>query len=221
MRAEHGENPWTRLVVGLTILAAGVIFWLDRLDRIDAGEWLRWWPLALIAFGLAHLLGGRDLAAAIWILLGCAFLAPRFGFDFEVWELVGLWPLLISAGGVTLIAQALRPRPPGREFHAVAVMAGNSLAVGSQNFAHGNAVAVMGACEIDLSAARLQTGAAIDVLAFWGGVEIRVPSGWRVEGRVVPVLGGFESKTSPAAADAPVLTVRGSAIMGGVEVRNS
>lgn len=215
------ENPWTRLVAGLSIFAAGVIFWLDRIDRLDAREWIRWWPLALIALGLAHLPQRRFVAGGLWILAGSIFMLRIFGYDLNVWNVIGLWPLLISAAGLTIIGNALRPRPAGTRFQATAVMAGNTRTVGSQNFAHGEAVAVMGACEIDFAAARLEPDAAIDVLAFWGGIEIRVPRGWRVIGRVAPILGGYEDKTAPAADGAPTLTVRGTAIMGGVEVLNS
>jgi hypothetical protein len=51
-------------------------------------------------------------------------------------------------------------------------------------------------------------------------VEIVVPSGWRVEGKVAAILGGYEDATTPAPDTAPRVIVRGSAIMGGVEVRN-
>ena len=82
-------------------------------------------------------------------------------------------------------------------------------------------MAVMGGCEIDLDSVRSASGdATIDVLAFWGGIDIRVPRGWTVVNRVAPILGGFEDKTGGAGPDGPRLVVRGAAIMGGVEVKN-
>jgi hypothetical protein len=100
-------------------------------------------------------------------------------------------------------------------------MAGNNRRIASQNFERGEAVAVMGGCEIDLSPARIAEEAVIDVLAVWGGIEIRVPTGWKVIGRVAPILGGYEDKTAGAPDGAPRLVIRGSAIMGGIEVRNA
>lgn len=61
----------------------------------------------------------------------------------------------------------------------------------------------------------------IRCFALWGGVEIVVPLGVAVECDGIGILGGFEHRhetellTDP---DAPVLRIRGIAIMGGVEV---
>jgi hypothetical protein len=137
----------------------------------------------------------------------------------QFWRIIGVWPLLISVAGVTLVMQALQ-RTPADSFHVIAVMAGNSPHIGSQSFRRGEAVAVMGGCEIDLSAAKIVEEAVIDVLAFWGGIEIHVPRGWQVIARVAPILGGFEDKTERAPANAPRLVIRGTAIMGGIEVRH-
>jgi len=217
----HHGNPWPRLVVGLTLLTAGVIFWLDRIGSIDAREYLVWWPLALIAMGLAHLARRYWAAAAVWLIVGTFFLLPVLGVTrVHIWQVIGMWPLLISVGGITLIVQAIRGAGDP-DFRAVAVMSGNVRKIGSQQFAGGDAIAVMGGCHIDLGAAQLNGEAVIDVLAFWGGIDIRVPTGWKVVGQVAQILGGYEDRTSPAPDNAPRLVIRGSAIMGGVEVRNS
>jgi hypothetical protein len=131
-----------------------------------------------------------------------------------------MWPLLISVAGVTLMIQAFKP-PSSVGFRALALMGGNERTIGSQEFRGGDAVAVMGGCEIDLSSARVVDGAVIDILAFWGGVEVKVPSGVRVVNHIVPILGGIEDKTTPAGESAPRLILRGAAIMGGVGVRSA
>jgi len=211
--------PWQRLVTGLTILALGILFWLDRIGNVDAHEYLRWWPVAALAMGVAHLLDRRWFGAAIWLIIGMYFGLPLIGFPgAEVWHIIGVWPLLISVGGVMLMMQALRAseRP---SVNAIAVMAGNVRRVGGR-FTGGSAIAVMGGCDIDLTAAQLESGAVIDVLAFWGGIGIRVPRGWKVIDRVAPILGGVEDKTDGASDDAPRLIVRGAAIMGGIDVRH-
>jgi hypothetical protein len=217
MRREARGGPWGRLVFGAIILTVGVIFWLDRLGSINARDYLEWWPVALIAIGVAHLLQRRWAGAVIWMLIGIYFLLPL-----APWHIMGLWPLLISVGGVTLMLQSLRARRDAGAFRAVAVMGGNNRTIGSQHFTGGEAVAVMAGCEIDLAAAQIPAGeAVIDVLAFWGGVEIRVPKGWKAVGHVAPILGGYIDNTAPAAENAPRVVIRGSAIMGGVGVRNS
>jgi hypothetical protein len=223
MDSERRESPWMRFAWGAVLLTAGVIFWLDRMDRLRARDYLEWWPAALILIGLAHLPQKRWGGALVWITIGTLFLLPRLGFpSLSMWRLIGLWPLLISVAGANLVVQALRPRMPGARFNAMAVMAANTLQLGSQQLAGGEAVAVMGGCELDLSAARAASDeVAIHVVAFWGGIEITVPRGWRVENHVLPLLGGVEDNTAAAPEGAPRLVVRGSAIMGGIELRHS
>lgn len=222
MAAESRQNPWATFLWGALFLAAGLIFWLDRLDRLDARDWLEWWPVVLLVIAATQLLQRRWIAAIVYEALGLFFLLPKLGYDgFAFWDVIALWPLLISAAGVTLIVQTLRRHGDGSQFRAVAVMAGNHIAIGSQQFAGGHAIAVMGGCEIDLAAVKNTAGeATIDVLSFWGGIEIRVPRGWEVVNRVTPILGGFEDRTVKSDPGAPRLVVRGTAIMGGVEVKH-
>jgi hypothetical protein len=212
-----------RLAWGALLLTMGIIFWLDRIDRLDAGDYIEYWPAAVIVIGLAHLPQRRWFGAAVWIGVGALFLMRQIGLPtIAFWRLIGLWPLLISAAGVTLIRQALRPKPPGTMFSAAAVMAGNVLHAGSQEFAGADLVAIMGGCDLDLSSVKTPRGdIEINALAFWGGIEIRVPRGWKVESHVAEILGGFADKTAGAGENAPRLIVRGSAIMGGIEVKNS
>lgn len=222
MASETRKNPWATFIWGSLILSAGLIFWLDRLGRLEARDWLAWWPVALFAGALADVARRHWAGAAMWAGFGTYFLLGRLGYEMPRFrELIGLWPLLISAAGVTLIVHTLRAGGDASRFRAFAVMAGNQVSIGSEEFRGGQALAVMGGCEIDLDSARSTSGdATIDVLAFWGGIDIRVPRGWTVVNRVAPILGGFEDKTSAAVPGGPRLVVRGAAIMGGVEVKH-
>jgi hypothetical protein len=219
-------NPWGRLVFGISTLAIGLVIWLDQIGRVDARDYLPWWPLILIAFGLSLLARRRWIAASVDIIIGVSFLPPlAFLPHFRLGEILNIWPLLISAAGMTLIAQALRPTAKdaygAASFRASTLMGGSGRTVGSSDFVGGEAVVVMGACEIDLLAATITREATIDVLAFWGGIEIRVPRGWTVENRVTEILGGFSDKTTPPVGrNAPRLIIRGSSIMSGIEVKN-
>jgi hypothetical protein len=225
-RRKRGDNPWARLVWGVAILAAGVIGWLDHTGSLHASDYLQWWPLVVIGLGMAHLPERHWVAAVALTAIGVMFLPPLpFLPHFHLGTIIGIWPLLISVGGVSLIRQALSPGAKSRAtadaFHAVAVMGGVGRSVASIDFAGGDAVAVMGACEINLAGAKIANEAVIDVLAFWGGIDIRVPRGWRIDNQVTAILGGVVDKTDDdAPAGAPLLIIRGSAIMGGVEIKH-
>lgn len=226
MRVEVRDSAWSRATIGLIILAAGVIFWLDQIDRLDARDYIEWWPIALIAIGLSHLVERRWAAALIWGAVGGFFLLPQLGYERpSVWMIIAAWPLLISAAGVTLIVQALRPRPenaagaPG--FRAIAFMGGSVRRVVTPTTG-GEAIAVMAGCDIEIAPEALQgKEMMIDVLTVWGGINIRIPRGWQLVNHVAPILGDLTDKTERAADGAPRVIVRGSAIMAGVEVRNA
>lgn len=217
-----------RLVFGLFVIAVGVIFTLDQMDLVRAEDYLLYWPLVFIVFGLVKLLQARatlaTVGALVWIAAGALLLASSLGY--LPFDPVDFWPLVLVVLGVRLVARA-RPRgwagdDGGGEVSAVAVMAGVKRASRASDFRGGDLVAVMGGCEIDLRQAAV-TGeeAAIDVIAVWGGIEIRVPESWAVTGKVLPILGSFEDKTHPPAGEVGGrLLVRGVAVMGGVEVRN-
>lgn len=82
--------------------------------------------------------------------------------------------------------------------------------------------ALMGGVSLDLSQARISEGVTrLEIFAMWGGVDIIVPDGLRVEVTGMAVMGGFGVKGGGVAEDpsVPVLRVSGLAFMGGVEVR--
>jgi hypothetical protein len=85
------------------------------------------------------------------------------------------------------------------------------------------ALACMGGIGLDLREATLTAPVTdITVFALMGGVEIIVPPGVRLESDGFAIMGGFEDQLKEPASqdpDAPVIRVRGLAIMGGVECR--
>lgn len=82
--------------------------------------------------------------------------------------------------------------------------------------------ALMGGVSLDLTQARISEGVTrLEIFALWGGVEIIVPDGLRVEVTGMAVMGGFGIKGGGVAEDpsVPVLRISGLALMGGVEVQ--
>jgi predicted membrane protein len=92
----------------------------------------------------------------------------------------------------------------------------------SPDFRGGSATAVMGRCEIDLRAATITAThqAVLEVFAMWGGIEVRVPPDWTVVSQVDPILGGYDDSTQPPKEESKRFIIRGSVIMGGIEVTN-
>lgn len=220
-----------QLLVGLIVIAVGVLFTLDNLGITEADQYLRYWPAGLIAVGLLKLAQSRDgmggafggfmfALAGTWLLLE-QIEVVRLSF----WD---LWPVLLVMFGGYLVWQGYsgrQQRAASGDANSVvsglAVLGGVARGNNSRAFRGGNLTAVMGGCELDLRQAAIDGEAVLDVFAMWGGIEIRVPEDWTVVGRVTPLLGGFDDKTRPAqGASAHRLVIRGFAIMGGIEVKN-
>jgi len=94
---------------------------------------------------------------------------------------------------------------------------------GKSVFRGAETTAFMGGCELDLRDALMSSGelAVVDVFVIMGGVNIFVPPNWTVSQEVVPLLGGVHDKTRSVPSNpAQHLLVRGTVVMGGVEISN-
>jgi hypothetical protein len=100
---------------------------------------------------------------------------------------------------------------------AVVLFSGRELAPTSEAFKGGSLVAFFGGFQLDLRGCRLAEGAHLDVTTAFGGCEIRVPPGWRIDVRGPAIFGGVEdgARGQPLPPDAPTLSLRVLAAFGG------
>lgn len=236
-----------RTIAGLILVALGVVFTLDNFGVIEAGEVFRYWPLLLVGAGLAKLAHARlpeqRVAGSIFVAAGIALLLRNFHvISFHVRD---VWPLFLVFGGAFLVWGSLRARgrsvdraagasgppsssPGGSVLNEFAVMGGGERVVRDPDFRGGEVTAIMGGFEIDLRLAGIAgDSAAIEIFTLWGGVDLKVPEEWNVVVQGVPILGGFSNSTkgggppgSSPSTPRKTLIVRGTVIMGGVEIKN-
>lgn len=221
-----------RVIIGGLLIFFGLIFTLDNAGVLDAGDIFDYWPMILVVLGLLKVLqpredGQRPFGLA---LLGLGVFLQLQMLVFTSWRL-SLFPTLLLGGGALLVWRSLgrsRDRAPAHLSDGMsdfAFMGGVNRVVESRDFRGGEATAVMGAVELDLRGSTIATSPAIvDVFALWGGIEITVPPEWKVDVRGIPILGGFENRARSSVQDAnapeQVLVIRGTALMGGVEIKN-
>lgn len=225
--AGHGGRA--NIVFGLALTLVGALFLLHNLGLFNIHNVWNFWPLLLIAVGLAKALGGRGgerTFGAVVAFLGFVFLADFvFGWHVHIGQ---LWPVILVIVGVSVITRSIRgPRPPGEVadqssiVRERAVVGGISRRNTSQSFQGGELTAFMGGCEVDLRDARMAgPQAVIDCFTMWGGITIQIPPDWVVDPQVSVFAAGFEDTTKPPVNPAGRLIVRGTAFMGGVEVKN-
>jgi hypothetical protein len=240
-RRAGGYPLGARLAFGLLVMGLGVLFTLDNLDLVRAGDVLRWWPALVLGYGLMRLTGAGGhrnvVGGALFTAAGTLLMLRAAGaLDFEPWD---FWPVILVLVGLSMVSRAFqRAHPPdgapaaggdpaagsdpAAAFHTIAFWAGIERKVTSREFRGGDVTAVMGGAEIDLRGARMQGDhAVVDVTALWGGVELFVPADWRVSIEALPLLAGIEDSSHPPAGEVRGhLVVRGVVLMGGLEVKN-
>jgi hypothetical protein len=117
----------------------------------------------------------------------------------------------------------LRAADSSAHISALAIMSGIQRRSNSPAFAGADLTAIMGGCEIDLRQASIAPGteASMDIFAFWGGIDVKVPRDWTVVTNAIPLMGGIEDKTDPPQPlSGKRLVLRGIVVMGGVVIKN-
>lgn len=233
MRPKAAPRCTPQLFLGLAVLVTGVVFLLHNLGVADLRQYLGYWPWLLMLLGATKLVQARTVPAGLvglfWMALAIWLRPSLFGVDLSI--LRTYWPVLPILFGAFIVWHTFRsrPEPHGRNVDlrswitATAVMSGVSRKVASPEFAGGEVTAFMGGVQLDLRGATIKGPEAhITVFAMWGGIELKVPSGWIVDMRVTPFLGGYEDKTTPPSdANAPRLVISGLLTMGGAEVKTA
>lgn len=218
-----------QLVLGLLIAIVGVLFTLDNMGLVYAEDYLRYWPLGLVAIGLVKLWQagkgqGGGLGGLVFVGVGLVILFDSLGI-LRI-SIGAMWPMLLVLFGGSMVWRGLygtrvRAADTADTVSGIAILGGVKRRNNSRTFKGGDLTAIMGGCEIDLRQAAIDGEAAIEVFAMWGGIDIRVPENWTVINRVMPLLGGVEDKTHPPpGTTAHRLVLRGFAVMGGIEVKN-
>jgi hypothetical protein len=208
------------------LIAVGVLWLLDAAGVLDASATLdHWWPVAVIALGAGAAAAERrlSLGPTVLMVIGALLLVGQLDVvevDAVVWPaiavLAGLW-LLFNRGQWSRVREQESPHQD-----VVALLGAAETKNRSPHFHHANVSAVLGGATLDMRDAHLDPGASVDALALFGGVDVIVPPGWRVELGGLPIFGGYEDKTGhngDLPQDAPVLKVAATAIFGGVDVK--
>jgi predicted membrane protein len=226
----HPLRDYGRILLGLVVVTLGVLFLLDSADVLNADKAIdHYWPSVLIVtalFQFAERTHGLFRPAVLLLAGAILLLVTSDVISGNVWDFV--WPTAIIVAGLYIMnrrhARSARPLQGEDSIVASGIFGGPTIASGSQDFREASLTAVFGGVTLDLRSARLAAeGASITATAAFGGVEILVPHGWRIAIKATPIFGGIEDKTVHDAelpADAPVLTIDGLALFGGVEIKH-
>ena len=249
-RSTRDRNTTTQMLIGAGVILAGILFLIDNLGWIDLDMRIHFWPFILMVFGVSTLAqsprrgSGAAFAGIFMILFGAISLLKGLGLIYISWRI--LFPIGIIGVGLMMVFRAKRrstaplahqvadlDNPDRSAFSHVsegetservldlnAILGGFQRKVTTQDFRGGDLTSVMGGIDLDMRTASMNGTAVLNVFALMGGISIKVPTDWTVELEGTPILGGFDEKTMQPKDASKRLVVRGTAIMGGVEIRN-
>lgn len=231
--ANERSRAFSQVVVGLLVVAMGVLFLLDNMGYVGFRHALSFWPIAFMVGGASMMVSQEErnghVTGLILIVIGLLLLLRHMGLVEISWSMV--WPvLLIVVGGLILFRTMGVGRvrggvhqtgvTPADALDVTAILGGVQRRVETQDFRGGEITALLGGCDLDLRACSMMKEAVLNVFTVCGGVSIKVPPDWTVVMDGVPVAGGFTQKTAPAPDAGKRLLITGYAFMGGVEVSN-
>lgn len=216
---------WARAYFGALIALVGGLWLLEAVDLVDAGEVIsNWWPLALIGGGiLGSVLNPRHwIPPLLLVAVGASLLLSSLGIADAA--AVILPSALVVAGAFLVMGRGFGTNrtKAGDRVNSFNIFSGSEVASHSATFEGGSIGTVFGGAELDLRDARPALGATLDVFSAFGGVEVKVPEGWRVDIAGLPLFGGFENATTKdrLAPDAPALHIDATVLFGGLSVKH-
>ena len=234
---EKERNSDKRVLLGLFLILAGVIWILFRLDIIPPlwADVFVSWQMLLIGIGIFLVIAGNNTTGTILIVTGGFFLLPEI-FTLPLYLKRLGWPLLIIAVGLALLLTGRKRTPfspvqktesgDGNDsFDDVVIFGGRETFVSSKNFSFGKVTAIFGGAEYDMRQVNLQeNGAVIDCVAIFGGCGFKVPPDWTIINEVNSIFGGVSDKrilSAPEIVPNPSkkLVIKGFTAFGGIEIK--
>ena len=179
------------LVVGLTIMAVGVVLLLDTLGIREVGSFMRYWPFLIVLFG-------ASLVAQAFRPVDPA--APKKQGGVPCFFLFLLGVAMFWTFGLPGVIDT---QASGRRATATGVM-GRAQTTVPGDVRNGRVAAVMGRSMLDLRQVNLAPGEVmtVDVFVTMGRATVRIPDHWVVDTSALPVMGSVdEDRFTPLSDD--------------------
>lgn len=249
MREKEKKEFSVGFVIGLLVMIAGALLLLGTFGFPIHFDIKDYWPVLLMVVGLAKILQPRHGHQIFWgfvlLLLGVAFQLKNL--DIIYFRFHDLWPFVLIIIGYHIARGSVRRTsryraaccraaedPAGQGpvaqnsetvdqevVHVHTTLGGGRYTYLNKKLKGGDISVFMGGVALDLRQTDMEGPEIVmDVRVFMGGIEIFVPIEWEVVLQGSPVMGGIENKTRPVPAPLKRLIVKGSGMMGSIEVKN-
>lgn len=234
-----------KLAGGLLLATVGALL-LGRELGAELPTWLFSWKALLIGFGIVGLIkhGFTRMGWLIPIAIGSAFLLGDAMPELAIKHII--WPSVLIFVGLVI---AFRPRKKHHHHYfqkmaeqryrnkfdpaftqssqdenfidSTAVMGGIQRHVLTKTLRGGDITSILGGSEIDLTQADFEGTVEMDLTQIMGGTKLILPAHWTVRSEITTIMGGLEDKRPSHIQRDPnkVLILRGTTVMGGIEIR--
>ncbi len=237
----------TQFIIGLVVIAVGVLFLLDSVDLFNTGDVFQWIPSLFILLGLWLLVKNRfRRVAGPLIMILIAVFVQLLVLDVRVGE---FWPLILIAVGIVILIKSFRSRrgrngderedspdsvsvfgsekviaPPDQDtINLESVMGSATQTVTSDNFRGGRASTVMGNANIDLREASIQEKPAVlDINVVMGEIKLKAPRDWNIRVDDDTVMGDTKDERAPSETEESQtdLIIKASVVMGSLKIED-
>lgn len=207
---------------GILLIVVGILFlgrnmnWWDFSIFFDG-----WWTLFLIVPSIISLVRREGVASSFLILaLGVLMLlACQNVIEWSmIWKI--FVPLIIIVVGLSIIfgnrkVRSKKIKPNAKEY--VAIFSGVDEVINKieSDF---KITSVFGGVELDMRDVKLEEDLIIDCFTLFGGIDIRLPQGVKVEINGLPIFGGVESKYRNNDEAKVTIYINHTTIFGGVDL---
>ncbi len=234
----------TKILFGVVAIAFGVIYFGDVFDFWSVSSFRGWWTLFIIVPAIGNMLSSKINAGNVaFLIFGIWLLVSEQGWiDNQKLNGITISISLILLGTVLIFSEFKnKAKLENSQVEVVsessfrkketesnserpsffAVFGGNQSKCSSKNLRGGEATAIFGGIELDLSDAIPSGNVAFNATAIFGGIDIVPPKGFKVETTGVALLGGCDNQVQDSAIDnLPIFTIKYFTLFGGVDIVN-
>lgn len=204
-----GPNATGGMIIGLGVIAVGVLFLLRNVGILYFDDIWQYWPVILIVVGLSKLANTHSASQVTSGLiiggLGTIFLLRNLGYIYgDIWQYI--WPGVLIAVGLSILVKHLEGRgqeggsgqapntgiPPPGPGNPVPPFSGFTATNSRSNFLH--------------------------IENVFSGTRQKIESQDFEGGKITAVFGGAEIDLRSAGTKREEITIKAEAIFGGVEL---
>jgi Domain of unknown function (DUF5668) len=199
-----GPNAAGGLIIGVAVIAVGVLFLLRNVGIVYFEDIWQFWPVILIVIGISKLTNTHSASHVTSGLIiggiGTVFLLRNLGYIYgNIWEYI--WPGILIAVGLSILVRHLEGRgqrldpglpPPGTGNPFVTPGSGFSAATSGANYLHAECV--------------------------FSGTRQKLETQDFLGGKVAAVFGGAEIDLRGVGTKREEVSIKADAVFGGIEL---